>query len=288
MSKIKVVINAFGFPENEEGKEFLQDYFLEKDHTSANLNRNDFEIILKFLIQKIKDLKQFYAKESNDENGLDSFKFQIEFKEIFEEKNFFTKVTEFENLHDLVLKYCDVLKHGEENSRIWILDSFDEAPPAGTFAILALVNKEKSWISEYIKFLRTNDLEHEVAQFWDIKSILEKYGWNTETCRLAIARNVSCCGQVGREQFSQFLEKGLKIYLNKKENKTMFLKLIKEEFDIWEKVDFRIKDGSSKYFKTYVLDYVSHFKEILEEEELKEINDFLIQKWEDFHDVSFV
>lgn len=235
MTMITVFIKAYGcIGDDYTGKETTQDYQLEKDLTDSQLTEKDVRVILESLITSIEQIKALYPDEQTEvlyhnHNRLESLKFEIVVEDksglsqTFEEKNFFEAAAKCSSLSHLILKYCDITDDGEEGLRISIMDEYGEGLPAGTHAILALVNEDKSWIPSYIEFLRTNDLDHEVEQMWDIKSIIEKYNWGKETCRLAIARNISCCGQGGNEQFNDFLNNGLSDYLNSNENRKEFL-----------------------------------------------------------------
>lgn len=295
MTKIKILIKAYGCVGDEyNGKETTQENLLEKDLTDILLTEEDCRLILESLITSIEEIKTLYPDEQTDviyhhNNRLESFKFEVVFEgksgssHMIKENNFFDEAAKYSNLSALILKYCDITDDGEEGSRIWIMDEYDEGPPAGTYAILALVSQNKKWIPNYIDFLRTNDLDHEFEQMWNIKSIIDKYGWINETCRLAIARNISCCGQGGTEQFNDFLTNGLLDYLNSDKNRKELLDFILQEFAEWDEVDFRLKDGSEKYYKNYIVNRVSKFDKILDEEEINEIKTVLLKKWEYYH-----
>ncbi|HAS41047.1 MAG TPA: hypothetical protein DCS93_11225 [Microscillaceae bacterium] len=294
MTKIKISIKAYGYVDNNyKGKEITQNSFIEKDLTSFLLTEKDLRLILETLIISIKKTKTLYPDEQtnviyHNNNRLESIKFDIIFddelgdSQIIEEKAFFEQAAKYDNLSSLILKYCEVTDDGAEGTRIWGMSEYDEGPPAGTYAILALVNQSKNWISNYIDFLRTNDLDHEVEQIWDIQSIIEKYGWGKETCRLAIARNVSCCGQGGKEQFNNFLNNGLIDYLNSDEHRKEFLNLILQEFREWDQIYFRLKKGFKQHYIDYIINYVQHFNRVLENKEINEIETYLLSKWEDY------
>ena len=242
-----------------EGKEFQLEKNVNYNPSENQLTERNLKQILKTLIASVKETKLLYSDKqteviSHNYNRLESFKFKVIFNnndgssQIFEEKSFFTKAAKFESLASLILEYCKVTDNGEEGTRIWIIDEHAEGRPAGTFAILALVDQNKKWIPKYIEFLRTNDLDHEVEQMWDIKNIIEKYGWCIETYELAIARNISCCGQAGKEQFESLIKSGLNDSLNNKNNRELFINSILKEFQEWKSFEFRLKDGSKDYY----------------------------------------
>ena len=295
MNKINILINAFGLiGDNYEEKEVLHEKILTKDLSDNHLNETDLKQILETIITSIKEIKLLYPDEQTNviqhfNNRLDSIKFEIKFidstntSKTLEESSFFELATKHESLASLILEYCKITDDGEEGNRLMIRNEYHEGPPAGTYAILSLVFQNKKWIPNYIDFLRTNDLEHEVEQMWNIESILKKYGWCLETYKLAIARNISCCGQAGKEQFDRFIENGLRESLSNKRNRNIFLENILNEFQEWKSFEFRLKDGSFDYYKKYIISYVDHFSKLLTLNEITNIESFLIQKWDDYN-----
>ncbi|QXP58999.1 hypothetical protein [Olleya sp. HaHaR_3_96] len=296
MTQIKISIKAYGLAPNDFiGKESLQEKIVTKDTLDPQLTETDLKQILETLIASVKDIKTLYPDQQtnmirHNDNRLESIKFEVisfdntDVYQTLDEKALFQQIAKYNNLAPLLLDYCKVTDDGEEGSRIMITHDYDEGPPAGTYAILALVDRNKKWISNYIEFLRTNDLDHEVEQMWDIKSIIKKYGWCKETYQLAIARNISCCGQSGKEQFKSLIKEGLKASLDNKNNKTLFLDSILKEFQEWDAFQFRLKEGSKDYFQKYVVSYVRHFDTILTTSEIAKIEIFLLHKWDEFNE----
>ncbi len=125
----------------------------------------------------------------------------------------FEKIVKHKELLEFINKYVNTAANGKYGTRIWE----DSETPLGNGAMIALVETDKKYIKNYIDFLRTCDLDHEVSQWGDISDI----GYNSETSELAIARLMSCAGQHGKEQFEDFLENGLETYIT--ENKKTFL-----------------------------------------------------------------
>jgi len=297
MEYIKILIKAYGcIGDDYEGKETVKEKLIEKDLTQVDLTENDLKQILKYLINAVKEIKALYPDQQTEvifhhDNRVESLKFEITYSKddqdikVLEEKEFFDLVAMYPKLSELILAYCDITDDGEEGSRIIIDSEYGDAPPAGTYAMLALVEQNKKWIHHYIKFLRTNDLDHEVEQMWHIKAIVEKYDWCTETTRLAIARNASCCGQGGGEQFNQFLANGLSDYLNQSANKSEFLKDIKQEFIDYESTSRGIsllKDNKAYYIK-YQATKINAFSKILTEQELVWLTEEVTNRWNIFH-----
>ncbi|WP_299220241.1 hypothetical protein [uncultured Aquimarina sp.] len=295
MNTIKIIISAKGYAGDYEEKAIEQKKIVDKDFVDSQLTEVDLKNILHTIIASIREIKRLYPDEQTDviyhnDNRLEQIKFQIKINEkdkngySLEEEAFFNKVAEYDSLSPLILDYCQVTDDGEEGTRVWIPENDSYVShSAGTYAILALVNQNKKWIRYYIEFLRTNDLDHEVEQMWHIKEIIEKYNWCELTCRLAIARNVSCCGQSGSEQFDSLMTEGLEEYLKKEENQSMFFNSVVREFQEWKAVEFRLKDGYKKHYLDYVVSYIKNFKTALTENQINKIETLLLQKWDAFH-----
>src|SRR5690606_5895857 len=125
----------------------------------------------------------------------------------------------FEALHPLLHAYALETAEGAHGHAIWS----DDETPSGTHAIVPLVMHDRKWLPDYLRFLRSNDLDHEVDQAGDIDAIIERYGWAPDTLALAAARLVSCQGQFGEEQFGQLLEEGLSDHLDTAKGRGDFL-----------------------------------------------------------------
>ncbi len=154
----------------------------------------------------------------------------------------------------------------------------DDETPAGTYAALALVHKDKKWIPNYINFLRSCDLDHEVEQSADIQKVIEKHGWCEETCRLAIARLVSCGGQFGEEQFKEFLKNGLNDYLKVSENRIMFLKNVIREFNEADKINRYLSYPKEQYLHRISM-WVKFFEMVLTEKEMETLHSEVSILW---------
>ncbi|XZG71659.1 hypothetical protein ACTSKR_07320 [Chitinibacteraceae bacterium HSL-7] len=123
----------------------------------------------------------------------------------WDEQAFFDEAAQWDALSQQLLTYSAACAHGAWNDRIWS----DCETPAGTHAMNALMMKDRKWIPAYIDFLTSCDLDHEVDQAGDLDLAIERYGWQADTCTLAVARLVSCAGQFGAEQFDQWIERDL-------------------------------------------------------------------------------
>jgi hypothetical protein len=291
MDLITIEINALGYTgEDYEETETVLKKSVPKDTSSERLTESDCREVLQKMIVTVDAVKELYPDENEPANNkLVSIQFDITCKidnaeTSLDEEAFFREAAQHDSLADAILEYTKATDNGDEGIRIMMPENDNyESYPAGTFAILALALRDKKWIADYIAFLRTNDMDSEVMQLWDIKSIVEQYGWCEETTKLAIARNVSCCGQGGREQFEQFVEEGLADYLTKPENRKKFLSNIQQEFEEWRSLALYLEEESEKYYKKYVLSYVNHFEKALTKEEMKVLEKFLIQKWDAYH-----
>jgi len=201
--------------------------------------------------------------------------FRVKDKENYEEEiSFFKKAIKVEGAAEKIEAIVtNFINYKEEY--LWLNDE----TPAITYAILALVRKDKKWIPNYIDFLRCCDLDHEVEQSGDIQEIIEKYGWCEEVCRLAIARMVSCAGQHGIEQFDEFLENGLNDYLKALENKTMFFKNVIQEFNEADKIKRYLSHPKEQYLDNISM-WVEFFEVVLTEIEMKTLNNEVSLLWD--------
>lgn len=71
------------------------------------------------------------------------------------EHAYFQQAAQFPELTPIILDYCHHTDHGAYDTRLWSNDEL----PAGTYAILPLVYRDRAAIDHYIEFLRTNDME---------------------------------------------------------------------------------------------------------------------------------
>ncbi len=295
MNTINIQYKAFGYKGADyTGEELALKKMINKDASTLDLTIKDLRSILEMHISTVKEIKKAFPDEKanarfHNDNTVEEISFRINYKQgekilALNEKQFFKEVAEHEELAPLIIEYCNVTADGEEGTRIWLPESEDyESHPAGTHAIMALVRKDEKWIPEYINFLKTNDLDHEAEQIWHIRELIETYGWSKETIRLAIARNISCIGQAGTDQFQQMLEGGLTVYLQKEKNREEFIKAIHEEFDVWENVNYRLKDGSKELYLDYIVSRVENFKEILNDKEIETIKSRLLKRWDNYY-----
>lgn len=182
---------------------------------------------------------------------------------------YFRQVAPFQELVPLVLEYCRQTGYGAYNRRLWT----DDEIPAGTYAILPLVYQDRAAIEHYIEFLRTNDMDHEVEQAGDIEEIVTHHGWCRETARLAIARVVTCCGQGGHEQFSEFVENGLADYLEDGAARAVFLDDIQAEIQVWAGMGNhpRLRETAREQFFEQLRFWTEPFEEVLTSAELARI-----------------
>ncbi len=54
-------------------------------------------------------------------------------------------------------------------------------------------------VLSFVRFLESNDLDHEVSQGWHISRVIQAHGWTPETMALWVARLGTCAGQHGHE-----------------------------------------------------------------------------------------
>ncbi|MEX6626238.1 hypothetical protein [Tenacibaculum salmonis] len=259
----------------------LKDEFIfDKKSNTALISENDIKTILSELTALIIDLKKkhkIYQFSFNinliDENDTSKVLF-------IDEKALFNEVRKYNTLSSATIKYLKITDNGEYDSRIWE----DCENPLGTEAILSLVSKDKKWMPEYINFLRTCDLDHEVNQGGDMEELIEQYGWNKETCSLAIARLITCCGQHGSEQFEDLLENGLSDYIQ--ENKLLFLEKLMEEFKYALDSDSCYSpslNGLKEDYLNEFFEYIEALNNTLDKNDFDKINIYLSNYWDAFN-----
>lgn len=196
---------------------FSEEIVIPKTNLNKELELNDCKNILKSLTSTLVSLKE------KDEIYEFNYTIKVMYKEemvmelIDGEMAFFKSVVQYEQLLDFIIDYVNTAENGKYGIRIWE----DCETPLGNGAMMSLVENDKKYIKNYIDFLRTCDLDHEVCQWGDIDSVITKYGFTKETTKLVLVRLMSCAGQSGKEQFTDFLDKGLETYLA--DNKELFL-----------------------------------------------------------------
>lgn len=258
-------------------------FIFDKKSNTAVISENDIAIILSELTALIISLKKKHKiYQFNYSIGLIDENNNIDTQKILftDEKTLFNEVSKYSALTSATITYLQATDHGEYDSRIWE----DCENPLGTRAILSLVTKDKKWMPEYIYFLRTCDLDHEVNQGGDIEELIEKYRWNEETCTLAIARLITCCGQHGSEQFEDFLEDGFSDYIQ--ENKPLFLEKLIEEFKYALDSDSCYSpslNASKEDYLNEFFEYIEALNSIFDKNDFDKINTYLSKYWDAFN-----
>jgi hypothetical protein len=189
----------------------------------------------------------------------------------------FREAVAYEPLHPLMYSYAAETAVGAHGSSMWS----DDETPSGTHAIVPLVMYDRKWIPAYVAYLRFNDLDHEVDQAGDIAKIVEKYGWAEDTCELAVARRVSCCGQAGGEQFEELLESGLSGYLDTEEGRAIFNRVAMREFEEWDNDFMRamLETDSEEHFEGEIDFWVDLLEDVMTEEELEVVRKHAHGRW---------
>ena len=123
-------------------------------------------------------------------------------REEFEEK-FFSKAVKQKDLIPKVEQYAkQVTKYLETSGHLYT----NCEQYAGTWAWVSLALEDKAYIDQYTRFLRSNDLGHEVHQGSHIHLLIKKHKWCEETLTLLAAR-MTMDGQHAGEDLDMFEEK---------------------------------------------------------------------------------
>ena len=269
MNQIKIIYNI------NDGRNSINDSLLEKN-PGHELDQHDLQLTLSKIIETINEL----IKEDTY-----SFDFSIEILdtdlqtiESFTEYDFFEEVTDYETLYPQLLTYIEATNNGQHDMRIWK----NSEEPAGTSAADFLVFKDIKWVSMYIDFLRTNDLDHEVSQGATISDVIEQYGWCDASRRLALARLFSCHGQHGKEQMEELLEDGLSKHLQESKNKALFSKNLLDELPFSYHFDPSSKEG----FIEETMEDLELLKPYFTQEEIEVLKTDMAQLWDIHHQVN--
>ncbi|TYT24930.1 hypothetical protein FZO89_00785 [Luteimonas viscosa] len=223
------------------------------------------------------------AKQASDDDGVSSFAFQLRSVDgdgnlvaAWSEYEFCEHAARFASLHPALHAYAVATADGAHDDRMWA----DSETPAGTTAMLALLKRDRAWIPAYVDFLRSCDLDHEVDQWGDMDEVVERYGWQPDTCALAAARLASCHGQHGEEQFSGWLDAGLREYLDTGEGRAGFLAAAKAEFDADGPQMRRNLEMSREAFCDDADFWVDFFAAALDEDEVEALRQHAHGRWD--------
>ncbi|MDH5833417.1 hypothetical protein [Luteimonas kalidii] len=192
------------------------------------------------------------------------------------EAGFCEQAARFESLHPALHAYAVATGNGAHGSRMWA----DAETPAGTAAMRALVERDRAWIPAYVEFLRSCDMDHEVDQWGDMDAVVERYGWQPDTCALAAARLASCHGQHGEEQFSSWLDAGLREYIDTREGRAAFLAAAEAEFDADSPQRRRHLALAREAFCDDADFWLDFFAPVLEEAELDALRRHAHARWD--------
>ena len=137
-------------------------------------------------------------------------------------------VNQSENADHLLREYGQMVIWYNENTKDELFINDEEY--AGSNALLHLAMKDELDILWMIRFLRTNDLNHEVYQGEHITSVINKHGWTNFTLQLAAAR-ATMPSQFGWDDLETYLkEDALKEYLQDEASIIQFCQFLNWSF----------------------------------------------------------
>lgn len=171
---------------------------------------------------------------------------------------------------------------GAHGHRPWA----DDEHPTGSAAIFTLVTAHNRYIPEYIRYLRTCDLDHEVDQYQQIDDIIELYGWNNDTLALVAARLGQCVGQAGAEQVAELLgEADLAGYAATPKGRRRLAAAVERELDRDDEAFQRLLALPPGAFDARVQRYLLNLSEVLGEylsdETLSAVKERAERRWSD-------
>jgi len=91
--------------------------------------------------------------------------------------------------------FVDAVAKANGSGELW---SDSENHLAGDIAT-RLAERSIDRVLPFVRFLESNDLDHEVSQGWHIERVIQAHGWTPETMALWVARLGTCAGQHGHE-----------------------------------------------------------------------------------------
>ena len=128
------------------------------------------------------------------------------------------------NMDHLIREYGQTIIHYNETHSSPLFLNDEEY--AGSHALLNIALENELDILWFIRFLRTNDLDHEVYQGEQISSLITKYGWGEFTLQLLAAR-LTMAGQHSFEDLESYLKSyNLAEYLQEEANIIHFCQLL--------------------------------------------------------------
>ena len=177
---------------------------------TVNLAEDHLEKVLDLILGLLKETRDRVLEEYTTVYEFE-YKFYDENDNLLKAKNLYSffdelvkQAIKFPRLHNKLLLFVKDSYYKENDERFWR----DSETPVGTTIAASLALLDKKYIQNYMEFLRTNDMDHEVDQYGYINDVINKYGFCEETLALALTRAGSACGQHGSEQFEEILNQG--------------------------------------------------------------------------------
>lgn len=98
---------------------------------------------------------------------------------------------------------------------------------AGDIAV-RLAERSIDEVLRFVRFLESNDLDHEVSQAWHIARIIQAHGWRPQTLALWVARLGTCAGQHGHEtEWDQYSEQSIQDFVaSNPDHRTLLVQLM--------------------------------------------------------------
>ena len=120
--------------------------------------------------------------------------------------------------------FVDAVTKANADGALW---SDSENHLAGDIAA-RLAERSTDHILRFVRFLESNDLDHEVSQAWHIERVIQAHGWRPETMALWVARMGTCAGQHGHEtDWAEHCDQPLSEFVaSKPEHRTLLVELM--------------------------------------------------------------
>ena len=133
-----------------------------------------------------------------------------------------------------------------------------------------LAERSRQYICQFIHFLESNDLDHEVSQTWHIERVLSAHGWCSETLALWVARLGTCAGQHGHEtQWDRAISPSLQHYIKANPEQRILLVQLLGSNMVAQATDYLSKDADRA--RSDVEDNLKFFWNDLDQQGLAEL-----------------
>jgi|GEM_PF-2323833 len=108
-------------------------------------------------------------------------------------------------------RFVAAVTSANQESPLWSNDEHH----LGDVLAARLAERSRAEVPTFVRFLESNDLDHEVEQHHHIERVVRAHGWCPQTLALWVARLGTCAGQHGHETpWSEYVPSSIADYVN--------------------------------------------------------------------------